>query len=157
MTDHHPERIIRYFEDYRPGAVVDCGSFTLSEAEIIAFATQYDPQPFHVDRAAASSGPFGGLIASGWHSTAMMMRHLVECFLTPESSLGSPGLDDLRWIRPVRPGDTLRVLVTVVETRRSASKPDRGIVKSRIELVSPEGEVALRVTANNLVLLRDPA
>jgi acyl dehydratase len=157
VTDHHPRRAIRYFEDYVPGAVIDCGSFTLSEAEIVAFAVQYDPQPFHVDRAAASSGPFGGLIASGWHSTAMMMRRVVEGFLSPESSLGSPGVDDLRWLRPVRPGDTLRVRVTVLEARRSASKPDRGNVKSRIELVSPDGEVAMRVTGNNLTLLRDPA
>jgi len=151
------ERVARYFEDYSPGLVVDCGSFTLSEAEIIAFARQYDPQPFHVDPVAAKAGPFGGLIASGWHTTAMMMRHLVDYYVSPESSIGSPGVDDIRWPRPVRPGDRLRVRATVAEARRSASKPDRGIIRSLAELINQDGDVAMKVTANNFILLRDPA
>jgi acyl dehydratase len=150
-------RVIRYFEDYVPGAVVDCGTFSLSEADIIAFARQYDPQPFHVDPVAAKSGPFGGLIASGWHTTSMMMRHLVDYYVSPESSIGSPGVDDIRWPRPVRPGDTLHVRATVVEARRSASKPDRGIIKSLAELTNQDGHLAMRLTANNFILLRDPA
>jgi acyl dehydratase len=151
------ERATRYFEDYVPGLTVDCGRFSLSEAEIIAFARDYDPQPFHVDPEEAKNGPFGGLIASGWHSTAMMMRHLVDYYVSQESSIGSPGVDEIRWPRPVRPGDTLRVRATVIEARRSASKPDRGIVRTLAELVNQDGETAMKVTANNFILLRDPS
>ena len=93
MNDH---REPRYFEDYVPGLTVDCGSFTMNEADIIAFAKEYDPQPFHVDPAAAKDGPYGGLIASGWHTTSMMMRQLVEHFLSAESSLGAAGVDEIR-------------------------------------------------------------
>ena len=156
MTDH-PERVTRYFEDYVPGNSVDCGSFSLSEAEIIAFAKEYDPQPFHVDPVAAMDGPFGGLIASGWHTTSMMMRQLVEYFISPESSLGAAGVDEIRWPRPVRPGDTLHVRATVLEARRSASKPDRGIVKSLAELINSGGDLVMKLTANNFILLRDPS
>ncbi len=115
---------------------MDCGSFSLSEAEIIAFAKEYDPQPFHVDPVAAKDGPFGGLIASGWHTTSMMMRQLVDHYVSPESSLGAAGVDELRWPKPVRPGDTLHVRATVLEARRSGSKPDRGIVKTLTELTN---------------------
>jgi acyl dehydratase len=156
VTDQ-PERVARYFEDYVPGTTVDCGSFTLSEAEIIAFAREYDPQPFHVDPVAAKDGPFGGLIASGWHSTSMLMRHLVDYYVSPESSIGSPGVDHIRWPKPVRPGDTLRVRATVEQARRSASRPDRGIVTTRAELVNQNGDVVMQVTANNFILLRDPS
>ena len=113
----------RYFEDYVPGLTVDCGSFTMNEADIIAFAKEYDPQPFHVDPAAAKDGPYGGLIASGWHTTSMMMRQLVEHFLSPESSLGAAGVDEIRWPRPVRPGDTLHVRATVREPAAPAASP----------------------------------
>ena len=147
----------RYFEDYVPGLTVDCGSFSMSEAEIITFAKEYDPQPFHVDPVAAMDGPFGGLIASGWHTTSMMMRQLVEYFISPESSLGAAGVDEIRWPRPVRPGDTLHVRATVVEARRSASRPDRGIVKSLAELTNSGGDLMMKVTAINFILLRDPS
>ena len=129
-VNDHPEPY-RYFEDYVPGLTVDCGSFTMNEADIIAFAKEYDPQPFHVDPVAAKDGPYGGLIASGWHTTSMMMRQLVEHFVSPESSLGAAGVDEIRWPRPVRPGDTLHVRATVLDARRSGSKPDRGIVTHR--------------------------
>lgn len=152
-----PERVIRYFEDYVPGTVIDCGAFTMTEPGIIAFAREFDPQPFHVDPAAAKDGPFGGLIASGWHTTSMMMRHLVDYYVSPESSIGSPGVDEIRWPRPVRPGDTLRVRATVKQARRSASKPDRGIVTTLAELLNADGELVMKVTANNFILLRDPA
>jgi acyl dehydratase len=95
-VNDHPGRRPRYFEDYVPGLIVDCGSFTMNEADIIAFAREYDPQPFHVDPVAAKDGPYGGLIASGWHTTSMMMRQLVEHFVSPESSLGAPGVDEIR-------------------------------------------------------------
>jgi acyl dehydratase len=152
-----PMRVTRYFEDYVPGTVIDCGTFTMTEAGIIAFAREYDPQPFHVDPAAAKDGPFGGLIASGWHTTSMMMRHLVDYYVSPESSIGSPGVDEIRWPRPVRPGDTLHVRATVQQARRSASKPDRGIVTTLAELLNQDGELVMKVTANNFILLRDPA
>lgn len=146
-----------YFEDYLPGRTVDCGSFSLSEAEIIAFAKEYDPQPFHVDPVAAAEGPFGGLIASGWHTTSMMMRLLVERFISPESGLGAAGVDEVRWPRPVRPGDTLQVRATVLEARRSESKPDRGIIRSLAEVHNQHGEPVMRVTAINFVRTRDRA
>ena len=153
MTDHAP----RYFEDYLPGASHDCGSVSVSQAEIISFATQFDPQPFHVEPGAAARGPFGGLIASGWHTAALVMRQLVDHYLSADASLGSPGLDDLRWPEPVRPGDTLRVRVTAVEARRSASKPDRGILKSLIEAVNQDGRTVMRCTAINFLRVRpDP-
>ena len=155
MTDV-PERTTWYFEDYVPGRTIDCGSFSVSEAEIIAFAKEYDPQPFHVDPAAAAEGPFGGLIASGWHTTSMMMRQLVEHFLCPESSLGAAGVDEVRWPKPVRPGDTLHVRATVLEARRSNSKPDRGIVRSVAEVTNQDGETVMRVTAINFVRARSP-
>ena len=101
LSDVNDHRGPRYFEDYVPGLTVDCGSFTMSEADIIAFAKEYDPQPFHVDPVAAKDGPYGGLIASGWHTTSMMMRRLVEHFVSPESGLGAAGVDEIRWPRPV--------------------------------------------------------
>jgi acyl dehydratase len=150
-------RVTRYFEDYVPGLTVDCGSFSVNEAEVVAFAEKYDPQPFHVDPVAAKDGPFGGLIASGWHTTSLMMRQLVDHYVSPESSLGAAGVDEIRWPRPVRPGDTLHVRATVLEARRSASKPDRGIVKTLAELVNDDGDLVMKVTAINFILLRDPS
>ena len=155
VTDH-PERATWYFEDYIPGRTVDCGSFSISEAEIIDFAKEYDPQPFHIDPVAAAQGPFGGLIASGWQTTALMMRLLVEHFVSPESGLGAAGVDEIRWPRPVRPGDTLHVRATVLEARRSNSKRDRGIIRSLAEVINQHGETVMRVTAINFVRLRHP-
>ncbi len=145
---------LRYFDDYLPGATYDCGSVSVSEDQIISFARQFDPQPFHVDPGAAARGPFGGLIASGWHTAALVMRQLVEHYLPEEASLGSPGLDAMRWPDPVRPGDTLRVRASVVETRRSLSKPDRGIMKTAIEAVNQDGRTVMRATAINFLRVR---
>ena len=145
---------LRYFEDYVPGASYDCGSVRVSEAEIVSFASQFDPQSFHVDPVAAKSGPFGGLIASGWHTAALVMRQIVENYVSAEASLGRPGIDELRWPRPVRPGDTLRVRVTVVEARRSASRPDRGIVKTAIEALNQDGQTVMSATATNFLRVR---
>ncbi|MGH3266018.1 MAG: MaoC family dehydratase [Trebonia sp.] len=153
MTEN-PERMARYFEDYVPGITMDCGSFSPSEEEIIAFAKEYDPQPFHVDPVAAKDGPFGGLIASGWHTTSMMMRKLVENYLSPQSSLGAAGIDEIRWPKPVRPGDTLGIRATVLQARRSSSKPDRGIVKTKMELTNSDGDLVMTMTAINFILLR---
>jgi len=145
---------LRYFDDYLPGATYDCGSVSVSEDEIVSFARQFDPQPFHVDPGAAARGPFGGLIASGWHTAALVMRQLVDHYLPEEASLGSPGLDEMRWPDPVRPGDTLRVRASVVDTRRSLSKPDRGIIKTAIEAVNQDGGTVMRATAINFLRVR---
>jgi len=143
---------VRYFADYAVGAVFDCGSIAVDESSIIAFAKEYDPQPFHVDL--ASGGPFGGLIASGWHTTSLVMRQLVEHYLSAESSLGAAGVDELRWPAPVRPGDTLRVRATVVEARASNSKPDRGVVRTLIEAVNQDDATVLSLTAVNFIRIR---
>ena len=145
---------LRYLDDYLPGATYDCGSVSVSEDEIVSFGRQFDPQPFHVDPGAAARGPFGGLIASGWHTAALVMRQLVDHYLPEEASLGSPGLDEMRWPDPVRPGDTLRVRASVVETRRSLSKPDRGIMKTAIEAVNQDGRTVMRATAINFLRVR---
>ncbi|HEY7015558.1 MAG TPA: MaoC family dehydratase [Streptosporangiaceae bacterium] len=147
----------RYFEDYTPGAVYEYGSITVSEAEILDFARAFDPQPIHADPAAAARGPFGGLIASGWHTTSVMMRLFADHYLSRVASLASPGIDEIRWPAPVRPGDTLRLRVTVAETRRSRSKPDRGLVRSRAELINQDGVTVLTLSAMNLLGAREPA
>jgi len=148
---------LSYFDDYVLGSTYECGSVSIDQASIIAFAKEFDPQPFHVDPVAAAAGPYGGLIASGWHTAALVMRLLVENYLAAESSLGSAGLDELRWPHPVRPGDTLRVRATVVESRRSLSKPDRGIVKTVVEAASQDGTTVMRAAAINFMLVRPDA
>ena len=146
----------RYFEDYVPGTVQECGTVTVVAEEIIDFASRFDPQPFHVDPEAAAAGPFAGLIASGWHTTGLMMRALADHYLSRVASLGSPGIDELRWLRPVRPGDTLAVRATVLEARRSQSKPDRGLVRTAVEMTNQQGEVVLRLSALNFLQARRP-
>ena len=145
---------LRYFGDYVPGKTYECGSVGVDQASIIAFAKEFDPQPFHVDPVAAASGPFGGLIASGWHTAALVMRLLVENYLSAEASLGGAGADEIRWPYPVRPGDTLRVRATVAEARKSLSKPDRGIVKTLAEAVNQDGRTVMRLTAINFLRVR---
>ncbi|MFZ9678861.1 MAG: MaoC family dehydratase [Quisquiliibacterium sp.] len=133
----------RYFEDYRVGEVFEFGDELVTEQEIVEFANRYDPQPFHVDPAAATNSSFGGLIASGWMTAGIMMRMLVEHFISREAGMGSPGIDELRWLRPVRPGDRLRTRVTILETRRSSSKPDRGMVLTLDEVLNQVGDVVM--------------
>ena len=144
----------RWFEDYVVGTTAEHGSIRVDEAELVDFGRRFDPQPFHIDREAAATGPYGGLIASGWHTCALMMRLLAQEYLSPVSSLGSPGVDELRWIRPVRPGDEFSLRTTVEEARVSRSKPDRGLVRSRVELVDTDGAVVLSLLAMNLVRTR---
>jgi acyl dehydratase len=147
----------RYFEDYVPGAVYEYGYVTVTEADILDFARAFDPQPIHTDLEFAARGPFGGLIASGWHTAGIMMRMLVDHYLSRVASLASPGLDELRWPAPVRPGDSLRLRATVIEARRSRSKPDRGLIRTQSELVNQNDEIVLRVTAMNIIGARNPA
>jgi acyl dehydratase len=129
-----------YFEDFYPGQEIDLGTRTVSEEEIIAFATQFDPQPFHVDRAAAEASIYGGVIASGWHTCSMMMRMVVDGLMHVASSMGSPGLDSVRWLLPVRAGDTLHVRYLTREVKASNSKPDRGVVWSKWIATNQRGE-----------------
>ncbi|PPQ37879.1 MaoC family dehydratase [Rhodopila globiformis] len=145
----------RWFEDYTIGATYLCGSFTVSQDEIIDFATRYDPQVMHTDPVLAAQGPFGGIIASGWHSIGLAMRLLVENFL-PHDNLPSPGIDELRWVRPVRPGDTLTLRATVADARRSRSKPDRGMIHTFLELVNQDNEVVMTMRPMNFVRVRTP-
>jgi acyl dehydratase len=134
-----------YFEDFEVGQELHLGGRTVTEAEIIAFATQFDPQPFHVDHEAAAASIFGGVIASGWHTCSMMMRMVVDQLLRHSASMGSPGLDSIRWIRPVRAGDTLSVVYITKEVRPSASRPDRGVVVSVWQASNQHGEVVATV------------
>jgi acyl dehydratase len=144
----------RYFDDFVPGATAEFGPIEVDEAEVIAFAQRYDPQPIHTDPAAAGQGPFGGLIASGWHTASLVMRLLVDNYLARDASLASPGIDELRWVWPVRPGDKLRVRATVIEARRSQSKPDRGLVRTKIDTLNQDGRVVMSMLAMNLFRCR---
>jgi acyl dehydratase len=149
-------REARYFEDYAPGAVYTAGEIAVTESEIIGFARRYDPQPMHTDPDAAAHGRFGGLIASGWHTGAMMMRLFADNFLSPASSLASPGLDELRWYLPVRPGDVLSLRVTILETRPSRKNPDQGVLRSLVEVLNQNGAVVMSLKPISL-LRRRPA
>ena len=129
-----------YFDDFAVGQVLQAGSRTVSEAEIIAFAKQFDPQPFHVDHDAAAASIFGGVIASGWHTCSMMMRLVVDAFLSQSTSMGSPGVEEIRWLKPVRADDTISLKLTVLELRPSRSKQDRGVVLLLWEASNQHGE-----------------
>jgi acyl dehydratase len=133
----------RFFEDYTPGLVLEGGDYEMTEAEILGFAQRYDPQPFHLDHAAARDSMFGELVASGWTTAAVAMRLMVEHFFGAGGSMGSPGIDELRWPRPVRVGDRLRLRATVEQARLSKSKPDRGMVHFFTEVLNQDGEVVM--------------
>jgi acyl dehydratase len=141
----------RYFEDYVPGSTFEYGEIRVDEAEIVYFARCFDPQDMHLDREAATRGRFGGLIASGWHTAAMMMRLFADNFLSKPASLASPGIDELRWLRPVRPGDVLRIRVSVLEAIRSRSRPDRGMVRTLVEVLNQEREVVMSLKPMNII------
>jgi acyl dehydratase len=144
----------RHFEDYVPGAVFEYGAIPVTEADIVDFARRFDPQYIHVDRERAVQGPFGGLIASGWHTAAMMMRLIVDNFLPQSASLGSPGIDELRWLKPVRPGDVLSIRLSVLEATRSRSKPDRGVVRTLCEVLNQDREIVMSLKAMNIMACR---
>jgi acyl dehydratase len=139
----------RYFEDFTEGLTVDLGSFAFTEQQIIDFAREFDPQPMHTDLEAARGSIYGGLIASGWQTVTSYMRRLVDEIMRDSSSLGSPGIDKLRWLKPARPGETLRARFIVLEARPSNSRPDWGIVRSRGEVLNPKDEVVMDVEAVN--------
>jgi acyl dehydratase len=144
----------RYFEDYITGSVHEYGSIAVEQEEIISFAKRFDPQVFHTDPEGAKKTIFEGLIASGWHTCGLMMRLFADNFLPKAASLGSPGVDELRWEKPVRAGDELSICVTILESKRSRSKPDRGIVHSLIEVMNQDHDVVMSMKAVNLFLCR---
>lgn len=137
----------RYFEDFEPGRVFELGSRTVTADEIVTFAREFDPQPFHVDEEAAAASVFGGLIASGWHTGAMWMRLYVDAVVGDSAALGSPGIEELRWLAPVRPGDTLHGRLTVLEATPSERRADRGTIRSRGELVNQDGVTVMAMVA----------
>ncbi len=148
---------MKYFEDMVVGQKVSFGHYEVTREEVIEFASKYDPQPFHLDDEAAAQTFFGRLAASGWHTCAMTMRMMVEQFKTDQvASLGSPGIDELRWIKPVYPGDTLRVEGELIEKRRSKSKPGIGFTKSRQTTFNQHGEPVMSMIGNNMMKLRNP-
>ncbi len=141
----------RFFEDYRPGDVYELGAREVSEAEILAFGRAWDPQYFHTDPAAARRSIWGGLVASGWHSTAIFMRLLVDAHMKDSDSIGSPGVDAIRWLKPVRPGDRLSARLIVLEATPSKSGAARGMIRTKGELANQHGEIVLSLEAMNLI------
>ena len=132
-----------YWEDFPAGSVREFGNVTVTRESIIAFAREFDPQPFHVDEEAGKQSLFGGLCASGWHTCSLAMRMMCDDYLLDSASLGSPGLENLKWTKPVYPGDTLRVKLHVVDARPMASKPHVGLIRSRWEVMNQRSEVVL--------------
>jgi acyl dehydratase len=144
----------RWFEDYAVGAVYVFGPVTVDRDELIAFARAYDPQAMHTDEAAAAAGPYGGLIASGWHTVSLLMRLYVDNFLSSVASLVSPGVDELRWVAPVRPGDRLTARVTVVSKRRFKSDPMKGLIQARMEGFNQDGQKVAGFLGTTFMLCR---
>jgi acyl dehydratase len=145
----------RYFEDYVTGTVHEFGAIPVEEQEVLEFGRRYVPLSYHTDKEAAKSSIYGAVIASGWHTAALMMRAYTENYLSKVANLGSPGGDELRWNKPVFPGDQLSVRATILETRRSESRPDRGIVRTHIEVLNQRGEVVMSMKMINFVRCRD--
>lgn len=145
-----------YFEDFKVGEVLEMGRRVVDRDEVVAFAKAYDPQPFHIDEEAARDSFFGGLIASGWHTCAMVMRMMCDSYLCDAASLGSPGVDNIRWLKPVRPGDTIRATRTILDARTSKSKPDIGIVQSRWEVYNQRDELVMSMEGVGMFRVRSP-
>lgn len=147
---------MQYYEDIEIGAARDIGSHTFSEQAIIDFARQFDPQPFHIDPEAAKTSAFGGLIASGWHTASTVMRMIVDSAVELEASLGSPGFDDLAWLKPVRPGDTIRGRMTCIDKTPSRSRPGIGSGRFLIEAFNQKDELVMRYTSIGIMRFRTP-
>ncbi|MBD5633751.1 MAG: MaoC family dehydratase [Candidatus Eremiobacteraeota bacterium] len=145
---------MKFLEDFPIGVRRELGSKLVAEDEIVRFAREFDPQPFHVDAAAAKDSFYGGIIASGWHTCSMTMRIMVDGFLSGSASMGSPGIDELRWLKPVRPGDRLTVFSTVESVQLSKSKPDRGFLRTLTEVENQTGDVVLSMRGNSMIRKR---
>jgi acyl dehydratase len=145
---------MRFLEDFAVGEIIELGSRSLTQQEIVSFARQFDPQPFHVDEAAARQSHFGGIVASGWHTVATLMRMMVDEHLSRSASMGSPGVDEVRWLKPVRPGDLLTARGTVQEVKPSSSKPDRGIIRVLYEVFNQKSELVMTMQGLGLIRTR---
>ena len=146
-----------YFEDIEIGVTRAYGHYQVTREEVIQFAEKYDPQPFHLDDEAAAKTHFGRISASGWHTCSMAMRMMVENMkANKQAGLGSPGVDQLRWKKPVYPGDTLRIESTVTEKRRSKSRREMGIFKSTLQVFNQDDDIVLEMISNGLISVRDP-
>jgi acyl dehydratase len=152
VSDPGPKKY--YWEDFAVGTVRVFGGMKLEKADIIRFARDWDPQPFHVDEEAAKRSPYGGLIASGWQTCAAAMRMCCDAYLLEAASLGSPGVENVRWVKPVRPGDTLEVRLEVLEARPLKSKPGVGLVKNRWQLFNQDGEEVMQMEGYGMFLQR---
>lgn len=145
-----------YFEDIQPGATERFGSYAVDRDEVIEFASKYDPQPFHLSDEAAAQTHFGRLSASGWHTCAMTMAMLVENLQRrKQAGLGSPGLDEIRWLRPVYPGDTLTVETEIVDKKRSSSRPEMGSFRSNVRVFNQDGVMVMTMKSIGLIQVRD--
>jgi acyl dehydratase len=142
-----------HWEDFQAGAVAIYGPRLVTREEIVAFAAEFDPQPMHLDETAASATMLGGLGASGWHICCLLMRMIADGFILDSSSMGSPGIDEVRWLKPLRPGTNIRIRVTVLDTRASGSRPEMGLVKLRYEVID-ETDTVLSVLANTMMFGR---
>jgi acyl dehydratase len=149
--------VLRYFEDFHVGDVFELGSRSLTQEQIIAFAREYDPQPFHTDPEAAKHSAFGTLVASGWQTVGVYMSLMVKGFLNGVASMGSPGIDSIKWLKPVKPGDQLHARVTIIEATASKSRPDRGILKTVAEMRNQDGDVIMTMQGVSFVGRRPSA
>jgi acyl dehydratase len=147
---------VRYWEDFKVGEVERIGEKRVERDEVVDFARQYDPQPFHIDETAAKRSVYGGLIASGWHTCAMVMRMMCDAYLAQAASVGSPGIENLKWLKPVRPGDTISARRTTLDTRASKSKPDIGIVNNLWEVFNQKGEMVMSMQGHGMFKRRHP-
>jgi len=152
VSESRPKKY--YWEDFAVGTVREFGGMTLEKADIVRFARDWDPQPFHVDEEAAKRSPYGGLIASGWQTCAAAMRMCCDAYLLDAASVGSPGVENVRWVKPVRPGDTLKVRLEVLDARPLKSKPGVGLVKNRWQLFNQDGEEVMQMEGYGMVLQR---
>jgi acyl dehydratase len=146
-----------YFEDFAPGHMTEIPGPTVSREEIVEFASRYDPQPFHVDEQKAQHSIYHGIIASGWHTVSLCMRMICDAYLLEAASMGSSGVDQVRWLIPVRPGDTLSMRMTVLETKASRTRPEMGIVRHRWDVFNQNQELVMEMTGIGLYRRRNPA
>jgi acyl dehydratase len=145
-----------YWEDFKTGDVAVYGPRLVTREEIVAFAAEFDPQPMHLDEAAASATLLGGLAASGWHVTSLLMRLIADGFILDSSSMGAPGIEELRWLRPLRPGTQVRVRVTVLDTRASKSRPEMGLTRFRYDMIDEADAVIVSMTVPTMFGRRQP-
>ena len=145
-----------HWEDFKPGAVAIYGPRLVTREEIVAFSTEFDPQPMHLDEVAASTTILGGLGASGWHTCCLLMRIIADGFVLDSNSMGAPGVDEVRWLKPLRPGTQIRVRATVLESRPSKSRPEMGLIKFRYEVLDGAGESLAEMITTALFGRRQP-